>query len=476
MYGSLRSRVGFGSSERSIKSTVVKPQEIEETDESRLSRAVSDAGRYADGIAAVEVWMLDELHLVQPDGGWWRDPNFEANDEEALDRIEDKERDDYVAPPPQLPGTGLAGGLWTVVESDNLAETTRHFLFGDRNHNTAEEKANHRRASMMSFRKPTSVGGRRSSLFSREQVPMVSMRDVMKAPMVSMEELSHHSDGSGVSKPSLKTQDHPETPEDPNEAAAMKISKEDDSLDSIRASPAPARRLAPSNKNRPSKNRPSMMRRASLMFGRTLDESQHGESQHGESPHRDTEMFWRDIHSLTVDPDQPTFLRLKLLEDAGFAKATGVRFEFRGQKGIVLYLAKSDTDIERLSSSENCAYMRSAADLVGAAVSLIKHKTAILALKASAVLDEHTTAIDDEQKEDGEIVRKIKVWAHKLKGGDLQPPPPMPSKEAALTFIGSFLTLLILSKASEGIKGASDNKYFIVLGPFGALVSTSYKP
>ena len=49
--------------------------------------------------------------------------------------------------------------------------------------------------------------------------------------------------------------------------------------------------------------------------------------------------MWRDIHSLTVDPDQPTFLRLKLLEEAGFGKAAGVRFDFRGQKGIVLYLA-----------------------------------------------------------------------------------------------------------------------------------------
>jgi hypothetical protein len=165
-----------------------------------------------------------------------------------------------------------------------------------------------------------------------------------------------------------------------------------------------------------------------------------------------------------------------LLEDAGFTKATEVRFEFRGQKGVVLYLAKSDTAVERLSSSENCAYMRSAADLVGAAVSLIQPRRAILAHKASTVLAEPTTVINSEHKEDGEIVHKIKVWARKLKGGDLQPPPPMPSKEAALTFFGSFLTLLILSRASEGIKGASDNKYFIVLGPFGALVSTSYAP
>jgi hypothetical protein len=39
------------------------------TDESRLYNAVREAGRYADGIDAVEVWMIKDLHLVQPEGG-----------------------------------------------------------------------------------------------------------------------------------------------------------------------------------------------------------------------------------------------------------------------------------------------------------------------------------------------------------------------------------------------------------------------
>ena len=72
----------------------------------------------------------------------------------------------------------------------------------------------------------------------------------------------------------------------------------------------------------------------------------------GYSTTEPSKMMWRDIHSLTIDPDQPTFLRLKLLEDAGFGKATGVRFDLRGQKGIVLYLAKSSTPDETLNSSE----------------------------------------------------------------------------------------------------------------------------
>ena len=100
-----------------------RPQPKEEvyTDENRIFHAVREAGRYAEGIAAVEVWVLEDLHLVQPDGGWYRDPKFKSSDQDALDRIEDKSRKDYVSPPPQLPGVGLAGGLWTANDDETLA-------------------------------------------------------------------------------------------------------------------------------------------------------------------------------------------------------------------------------------------------------------------------------------------------------------------------------------------------------------------
>ncbi len=91
------------------------PEEIQ--DEHRLQRALHDAVRNTDGVGAVEVWILDRshaqgAHLVQPAGGFWCSKYFMADDYEALARLVDKTRDDYVPPPPMMPGTGLAGVLW----------------------------------------------------------------------------------------------------------------------------------------------------------------------------------------------------------------------------------------------------------------------------------------------------------------------------------------------------------------------------
>ena len=82
---------------------------------------------------------MDGLNLVQPSGGWYRNPEFKAADHNALDRIEDKTRDDYVPPPAQLPGTGLAGGLWTANGEgrDHLFNKAMGFL-GDLEHNVED--------------------------------------------------------------------------------------------------------------------------------------------------------------------------------------------------------------------------------------------------------------------------------------------------------------------------------------------------
>jgi len=93
----------------------------EKRDENRLYASLEDAGRIADGVCAVEVWILDRnttgtnqgaVMLVQPPGGFWSCPDFIPDDYDALSRIEDKEKADYEHAHPLLPGTGLAGTLW----------------------------------------------------------------------------------------------------------------------------------------------------------------------------------------------------------------------------------------------------------------------------------------------------------------------------------------------------------------------------
>lgn len=77
-------------------------------DEGRLSQATKDAGFYAFGIMAVEVWVLNEDsgQLERPNGGWWAS---EFLDYASPVLWESSEKDSV---PTCIPGVGLAGVLW----------------------------------------------------------------------------------------------------------------------------------------------------------------------------------------------------------------------------------------------------------------------------------------------------------------------------------------------------------------------------
>jgi len=75
---------------------------------------------------------------------------------------------------------------------------------------------------------------------------------------------------------------------------------------------------------------------------------------------------WRDVRAITSDPDQPQDLRMKLLERAGYCNATGVPFDIRGYRGIVIYLARASADYNQLTEMTNEIHLRVSADLIGA--------------------------------------------------------------------------------------------------------------
>ena len=74
---------------------------------------------------------------------------------------------------------------------------------------------------------------------------------------------------------------------------------------------------------------------------------------------------WRDVKAITSDPDQPAYPRMQMLEQAGFGKATGVPFDIRGHRGIVLYLTRETASEEQLTEKANDAHLRVSADLIG---------------------------------------------------------------------------------------------------------------
>ena len=53
-------------------------------------------------------------------------------------------------------------------------------------------------------------------------------------------------------------------------------------------------------------------------------------------------VVWRQVESIVGDPDQPYNLRLQLAAKAGIGLAAGVRYQFRGAQGLVVYMARGE--------------------------------------------------------------------------------------------------------------------------------------
>ena len=138
-------------------------------------------------------------------------------------------------------------------------------------------------------------------------------------------------------------------------------------------------------------------------------------------------------------------------------------------KLLVLFLAKSNVaEDEVLNTVENYNYMKSAADWIGAAAALSKPRAVLIRSKEQQAKEDDA----ESDSEDSEAsISAVKKYFSKYKGGDLQSPPPMSSRQSTLTFFGTLLTLLVLGFLSEVIQDATSDQYHIVLGPFGALVS-----
>ena len=316
--------------------------------------------------AAIEIYdhLPNTPLLVRPSGGWWCSRDFVPLDDEAFDRIDNELCKDYLVPPPQAPGVGLAGALWVCCESD-----TKY-------------------TAPMATNMTTSYSSKPVSMTLSRLSAKMSQSWRRKSTSLSV-----------IGAKNLVHQD----------------------------------------------------------VGRTLQ--------------------WRDIHSLNLDPDQPTFERLEVLEKAGFARIAGVRFDECGQKGIVVYFAKGDVDMAKLTAPENEAYLHNAASMIGASSALSRSRKALLAKKGSnTIVKTSKKEVEDEEvvSDDNKFSRNVKLYARKLKGGNLQPPPPMPTKEALLTLFGAFVALMSVSGISEIIKMTTNDQYSIIMGPFGALITLQY--
>lgn len=94
---------------RHMSDLIKDPIELD-LDIQRLQNALREAGEHSLGVDAITVWLVDEESgkLFHPEGGWWRSSNMEvtaAEQKEAVGRLEDSTRLDYVPANAVLPGS-----------------------------------------------------------------------------------------------------------------------------------------------------------------------------------------------------------------------------------------------------------------------------------------------------------------------------------------------------------------------------------
>lgn len=245
-------------------------------------------------------------------------------------------------------------------------------------------------------------------------------------------------------------------------------------------------------------------------FVRVQDAVASGTTKDRQEHQMDNIIRWRDLKSLLVDPDTAKEERLGLMYNAGFCLAAGVPFETGGSKGIVVFLARDHANQAHLLTTENQAYMVRSSDVIGSIIASVDARRASLVYKKSvssaafrkarrslvssidmaakqgATSSESPFVEEEADRQLGrqtlskarqvqnEAKRRLLLWLKKCRGGDLQAPPAMTFRQAAWTWIGCFVGLLILSAMNEYAQKLSENEFLLLIGPFGALMTLQY--
>ena len=222
-------------------------------------------------------------------------------------------------------------------------------------------------------------------------------------------------------------------------------------------------------------------------------------------------LVWRNIRDIANDPDQAHDERLQFLIQCGLQWAAAVPFHIQGKKGIVIYMTRETNDLTRIQSTTNEEYLRSASDLIGSAWALreprlaaIKERKAqrdmatrrarqkLLAMIRTGITLEQLIIKQPREllytvggrvyRQDPDIAEpcmgriktcffgQITLLLKKCTGGNSKEPPAFSWKETFLSFIGVFITFLMLTNFNEGL--SQDLK--MALPPFGALMTLQY--
>lgn len=191
---------------------------------------------------------------------------------------------------------------------------------------------------------------------------------------------------------------------------------------------------------------------------------------------------WTSLDALMQDPDTAKGDRMAQFHELGMDRAAGVPFNADGQSGMVVYMSRetkpqykhSQTMTSVLDQEHHDTYLHRAGTFLGHTVALTKAKKRLLETS------KHIQHVVEHSWEDRHcdcgcltaVTTKLTTVARKARGGGMAIPPPMTSQQALWTWVGTFLTLLVLSGIDHAFVTTTDQ--WLLIGPFGALMTLQY--
>jgi len=187
---------------------------------------------------------------------------------------------------------------------------------------------------------------------------------------------------------------------------------------------------------------------------------------------------WTSLEGLMQDPDTAKGDRMAQLRELGMDRAAGVPFSVDGHSGMVVYLSRekpsSNKTVSVLDHEHHDTYLHRAGTLLGHTVALTKAKKRLI---ETSIHVKHAVehSWEDRHCDCGcltAVTKKLMIVARKARGGGMAIPPPMTTQQALWTWLGTFLTLLVLSGINHALVTTTDHS--LLIGPFGALMTLQY--
>lgn len=172
---------------------------------------------------------------------------------------------------------------------------------------------------------------------------------------------------------------------------------------------------------------------------------------------------WTDLSSVVDDPDQSHGPETEEMYKAGLEKATGIKFDAFGIRGMVVYYAKAGVDDNILSDPAMEKYICRMAYMKGAALATVEARR-----DAAAILPDQSALPQNDANGTASLgsptamaqqvfsnfrwhkLRKnIKAWLRKTAGAGAQIPQCFSWIESLWTAVGTFIGLLVLARLNK---------------------------